>query len=85
MHDRLPRADIIKIWKIFNSEIDIGLEILFERHSTSSNYRRFFNGRCVAVWNNLPAEVVNFDCVGKFKKGFDARLQGRFFSMWDSR
>ena len=84
---RLLRTDLIKVWKAFNSEVDVGLQILFERqfHSAtrghrlklslpachSETLRRFFSVRVVKVWNSLPAEVVDAETINYYKSKLD--------------
>ena len=94
---RLLRTDLIKIWKTFHSELDLGLLDIFDRRSHESTRghryklaiprcrteirRRFFNVRCVATWNNLPAEVVETQSLEGFKVLLDRVLGERFYSV----
>ena len=92
---RLLRADLIKIWKIFNDEEGLGLEVLFDRntHSATRGHRfkiavpvcrtdlksRFFNARRVLVWNSLPGKIVEVDSVEKFKHSLDRYAPDLFY------
>ena len=92
---RILRADLIKIWKIFNSDIETGLESIFERHSHRATRghqcklsiprcrtelrRKFFNVRRVEEWNNLPQTLVSARTVESFKRGLDCHLKEKFF------
>ena len=87
---RMFRADLVKLWKAFNAEVDVGLREIFERqvHGATRGHRlklsvplcrtdirrRFLNVRCVNVWNNLPSETVTSDNVVKFKRLLEADL-----------
>ena len=91
---RLLRADIIKVWKIFHPEVDIGLDRIFDRRShgatrghslklavprsRSETKRRFLNSRVVTVWNGLPAEVVSASTLASFKGRLDGHMSGEF-------
>jgi len=93
---RLLRADLIKVWKAFNSEIDVGLGAMFERlfHPATRGHnlklsvprcrseisRRFFNVRVVPTWNSLPATVVEAESVHSFKTRLDAHLEDVFYT-----
>ena len=94
---RLLRSDLIKIWKAFWCEIDVGLLGLFERQfhiSTrghrfklslplchSETLRRFFNARTVLEWNSLPAEVVEAQTISTFKSRLDNHMGHKFFAI----
>ena len=94
---RLIRADLIKIWKIFHAEVDVGLGLIFERraHEATRGHqfklsvprcrtelrRRFFNVRCVSIWNSLPAEAVEKSSVDSFKTFLDTRLCDNFYAV----
>ena len=92
---RLKRADLIKLWKAFRSDVDIlGL---FERefHTStrghryklslplchSESLRRFFSARTVEEWNRLPATVVEAQTLTTFKARLDAHMGQRFFAI----
>ena len=86
---RLLRLDLIKVWKCFNSELDLGLCDLFEmaRNPSTRGHRlklaipvcrtelrrRTFGVRCVSVWNSLPASLVESG-LDAFKCGLDSFL-----------
>ena len=94
---RLLRSDLIKIWKSFNSEIDVGLSELFEMAAnvgTRGHYlkmsipicrsevlRRSFAVRRVMLWNSLPADLVGVSSLGSFKGGLDVFLAERLFEV----
>lgn len=76
IYGRMSRTDLIKVWKIFHAEVDVGLASIFEKNSNvatrghsfkrfiprchSEIGRRFFNVTSVQVWNNLPVESFSF-------------------------
>ena len=92
---RLARADLIKIWKIFHAELDIGLVDVFDRHSHENTRghcfklavprcrteirRRFFNVRCVSLWNQLPERLVRAESLEGFKAGLDRACGEEFY------
>ena len=92
---RLLRADLIKVWKSFNSEIDVGLSNLFERaryigtrgHSyklsvprcRSDVRRRLLGVRCVEAWNALSAETVEAGTLVKFKRLLERDLGSKLY------
>ena len=81
---RLIRADLIQCWKIFNGKSHIAVDDLFElapQHGTRGHCfkifmptthtdvrKRFFNVRCIPVWNALPQHVVSAPTLPRFKK-----------------
>ena len=86
---RLLRLDLMKVWKCFNSDLDLGLCELFERARNSSTRghrlklaipvcrtdlrRRSFGVRCVRLWNSLPSTLVESGR-DAFKQGLDSFL-----------
>ena len=92
---RMLRTDLIKLWKIFNSVVDVGLLAILERQSHSATRghrfkisvplcrsevrRRFFNVRSVSIWNNLPAAIVQSDTVYQFKRMLDEALGNKLY------
>ena len=92
---RFLRSDIIKVWKVFNSEIATGLEGMFEREfhratrghafklsnplCHSETRRRFLNARVVGVWNGLPSTVVECRTVESFKARLDQHMGEVFY------
>ena len=90
---------MLKIWKAFNSNIDIGLADLLEQMSHSSIgghgfklsvprcrseiRRRFWNVRCVRQWNSLPVDVVRAGSVEAFKVRLDCYLGDKLFDTID--
>ena len=97
VYGRLLRLDLIKIWRAFNSEVDVGLSGLFEMavsvgtrgHSFKMSIpvcrteirRRSFGVRRVLVWNGLPSEVVEAPSVTCFKRRLDASLGDVLYSL----
>ena len=87
---RMFRTLLIKIWKVFNSEVDVCLSSVFERQSHVSTRghsfklsvpicrselrRRFFNVRNVSTWNSLPAAIVDAGSLDSFKARWDCSL-----------
>lgn len=81
---RLIRADLIQYWKIFNGKSHIAATELFDlapqrgtrghcfkifMPATRTDIRkRFFNVRCIPVWNALPQHVVTAPTLPRFKK-----------------
>ena len=94
---RLLRIDLIKVWKAFNYEVDIGLSSIFDRapyqntrgHSLklsipvchSEAKRRFLGARCVTEWNALSAQVVESNSLAVFKKLLDRELGNKLFAV----
>ena len=94
---RLLRADLIKVWKIFHSEVDVGLMTILERqfHGATRGHqlklsvpvcrselrRRFFGVRVVPLWNSLPAPVAEASSIGSFKSRLDGLLGDIFFEV----
>ena len=95
VYGRLLRVDLIKIWKAFHPEVDVGLVIIFDRefHSATRGHRfklskprchseirrRFLNVRVVDTWNSLPAAIVEADTLGSFKSQLDKHMGDLFF------
>ena len=87
VYGRLLRVDLIKVWKSFHCEVDVGLSSLFQRsvvtvtrghsfklvvaQSRTETRRRFFSVRVVSLWNSLPSGVVESASLGTFKKRLD--------------
>ena len=96
---RMLRADLIKIWKAFNAEVEVGLGDIYERQSHSATRghsfkisvhlcrtelrRRLFNVSCVGIWNGLPVDTVNSNSVDKLKRLLDVVLGNRFYETFD--
>ena len=94
---RLLRTDLIKVWKSFSPEVDVGLLNLFEKqfHSATRGHmfklslpathtetlRRFLSVRIVREWNSLPASVVEARSTNSFKSRLDAHMGQRFFDV----
>lgn len=97
MNGRLLRADLIKVWKVFHTETDVGLSNLFERapdertrgHAFKLVFprcrtelrRRWFDARCVLEWNALPSQVVEAGTLQTFKKALEIELGDRLYSV----
>ena len=94
---RLFRTDLIKVWKSFCPEVEVGLLGLFERqyHTAtrghrfklslpacrSDTYRRFLSIRIVREWNSLPANVIEAQTISTFKSRLDKYMGQRFFEV----
>ena len=94
---RLLRSDLIKVWKVFNPQTEVGLDSLFERefHLATRGHRyklstprcrteilrRFLSVRVVGVWNDLPPQVVEASTVNSFKARLDKHMGSRFFEV----
>ena len=94
---RLMRLDLIKVWKSFNAEIDVGLSQVFERaryartrghryklvvpSCRSDLKRRMFAVRCVNAWNALPGSVVEASTLTRLKTGVDVFLGDLLFAV----
>ena len=94
---RLLRGDLIKIWKTFHTDTDVGLGEVFDRQSHRATRghrfklsiprcrtevkRRFFNVRCVSIWNSLPPDVPELETLEKFKTKLDLALSELFYGM----
>ena len=92
---RLLRIDLVKVWKAFNAEVDVGVCQVFERSRyertrghrfklvvptcRSELRRRMFAVRCVSKWNSLPARVAEASTIDSFKKGVDLFLGDSLF------
>ena len=99
VYGRMLRCDLLKLWKVFHAEVDVGLADIFERHSHASTRghrfklsvprcrteirRRFLNVRSVDVWNGLPAGAVELDTLGRFKTCIDGNLIEIFYRTVD--
>ena len=96
VYGRLLRVDMIKVWKSFHSEVDVGLSSLFQRsavtgtrghtyklavvRSRTETRRRFFAVRVVSHWNALPLGVVESATLGTFKSRLDDWLGDLLYS-----
>ena len=92
---RLFRADLIKTWKAFHSDVDVGLAQLFDRrvHQSTRGHqykisvplcnlevrRRFLSVRVVYAWNSLPQDVVALESLDAFKGKLDMLLSDQFY------
>ena len=99
VYGRMLRCDLIKLWKVFHAEVDIGLRDIFERHSHGSTRghkfklsvprcrteirRRFFNVMCVEIWNGLSHRAVDSDSLECFKAIIDGNLLDVFYRTVD--
>ena len=93
------RADLIRIWRIFNPVVGVGLDVIFERQShtvtrgnrfqlsvpvcRSELRRRFFNVRNIAIWNSLPVDIIDVDSVDSFKGHLDNNLLSIVYQTFD--
>ena len=94
---RLLRQDLVKIWKSFHVEVEVGMGGLFERAAAlgtrghqyklsvpvcrSEVRRRSLAARCVSVWNSLSADTVEASGLVAFKRRLDADLGDRLFAV----
>ena len=92
---RMLRMDLIKVWKAFNSSVDVGLSQLLPlselvvtrghqfklrvQTCRTENRRRFFSVRVVRQWNALPSSVVDSVSLAAFKGQLDGYLGDRLF------
>ena len=93
---RLLRMDLIKIWKGFHPEVDVGISGLFDMAQYSGTrghlfklsvprchsevLRRSFGVRRVKIWNDLPAHVVETSCLTTFKRFLDMELGSKLYA-----
>ena len=93
---RLLRLDLIKVWKCFHAETDIGLIRVLELATNvgtrghdfklsipvcrSELGRRTFGARVVRAWNSLPSQVVEAATVEVFKTRLDSIVIEELFS-----
>ena len=96
---RMIRSDLIKLWKIFHADREVGLLDLLDRQSHASTRghaykisvprcrkevrRRFFNVRNVNMWNGLPGRIVEASSLEIFKRMLDTHLRDLFFQVAD--
>ena len=90
IHGRLLRIDLVIVWKSFHSDVDLGLESLFEVARDvdtrvhrfkltipvcrSEVSRRSFVVQVVYVLNSLPSRVVEAGSLECFKRRLDIIL-----------
>ena len=93
---RFLRMDLIKVWKAFHCEIDVGLRGIFETaqyagtrgHSFklsipichSEVKRRSLGVRCVSEWNALSPLTVESGSLEMFKRRLDRELGHKLFA-----
>ena len=77
---RLLSADLVKVWKIFNSSQILSGILDTRTHPSTRGHafklailrcrtdikHRFFSARVVETWNRLPVEIVMASTVGQF-------------------
>ena len=94
---RLLRADLIKIWKIFHDQYDVGLNVLFERvyhratrghrykisipRCHTETFRRFFSVRLAGLWNSIPANIVEAESLSSFMARLDRHFHEKFLEV----
>ena len=82
---RFLHADLMKYWKAFNGEADVGLSGMFElvrcertrghplklrvAHWQTDTFRGSYDNKPVSLWNSLPANVVLSPRLSEFKRG----------------
>ena len=90
LHARRTRGDMILTFRIIKGLIHLNAEsfFVFARDSRTRGHdhklavlrsscdarRFFFSRRVVPVWNSLPGDVVNSDCVVSFKRRYDRHV-----------
>ena len=90
IHGRLHRIDLVMAWNNFHSDVEIGLESLFEvTRDVGTRVHRFkltipvcrskdrsrsFVARVVSVWNSLSSRVIEAGSVECFKRRSDVVL-----------
>ena len=93
---RFLRMDLIKVWKAFHCEVDVGLRGIFEvaqyagtrGHSFKLSIpvchtevrRRSLGVRCVSEWNALSPLTVESANVETFKRRLDCELGHELFA-----
>ena len=97
VYGRLLRKDLIRIWKAFHAEENLGVFELFDLgvnprvrgHSfrlrvpicRSELRRKSFAVRCVLKWNRLPSDVVECESYEEFKRKLDISMGEEFFKV----
>ena len=97
IHGRLLRADLVKVWKIFNTQLDGRMVDLFEvaREQRTRGHRfklsvpvcrsevrrRSFGVRVVGPWNALPDAVVGANSLESFKNRLDSHMGESFYGV----
>ena len=92
---RLLRADLMQYWKILNGKSCIPCADMFQLapqrgtrghslkifvpSSRTDIRKRFFNVRCISVWNSLPESVVAAPTVTVFKKLLEKAISKELF------
>ena len=92
---RMFPADLMKIWEVFHSEVDVRLSSVFERQSHVSTRghsfklsvpiyrselrRRFFNAGNVSTLNSLPVGIVDAGSPDSFQARLDCHMSAHFF------
>lgn len=96
---RLLRADLIKMWKIFNNQSPIKPSDLFipaylsftrghrfkiaKPHTSIECRRRFFSVRIIDIWNSLPDDLVSSNSLESYKKYLHMHLGQTLFEFVD--
>ena len=94
---RLLRADLVKVWRAFHCDTDVGIADLFQLHGVSSTRghsfklvvqrcrtevrRRSFALRVVQKWNALPPRVAEAQSINCFKSYLDDWLGDSLFDV----
>ena len=92
---RRHRGDMIEVFKITNKLYDTQTTNSFfdfcenmtrnngkklsKHHVNFKPYQEFFTNRTINLWNSLPGEVVNSDCVNEFKNYFDNLFRAHMY------
>ena len=96
---RLLRADLMKVWKMFNGLSAVSPGEIFQmaeqrglrghplklahRFAELDARKRFFSFRVVPHWNSLPAEVVLLTSVEAFKAALHRHLGDALYEYYD--
>ena len=97
IYGRLLRKDLIRIWKVFHTEEDLGILELFDLGVNprvrghrfrlrvpicrTELRRKSLAVRCVTLWNRLPSDIVESECYDEFKRKLDRTLYDKFFEV----
>ena len=96
VYGRLMRADLIKCWKIFHSEGDIGLfnffTIVVDRRTQGHSLnivlprcdlelKKFFHVRVIQRWNDLPEYVVTQASLLSFKRKLGVEIESILYTV----
>ena len=94
---RRLRGDMIDVFKITNGMYDVRTTKTFfelcenvtrnngkkltKPHVNFKPFQDFFTNRIINVWNSLPGDIVNADCVNSFKNAFDYHFRSHVYEI----